>query len=76
MSTVASDSLLWIKRELDETLLRARQALEAYVEDQEDARHIKECHDHLHQVQGTLRIVEVYGAAVEGSVGEDHGVLQ
>jgi chemosensory pili system protein ChpA (sensor histidine kinase/response regulator) len=64
VSTVASDSLLWIKRELDETLLRARQALEAYVEDQDDARHIQECHDHLHQVQGTLRIVEVYGAAM------------
>ena len=64
MNTVASDSLLWIKRELDETLLRARQSLEAFVEDQDDPRPIQECLERLHQVQGTLRIVEVYGAAM------------
>jgi chemosensory pili system protein ChpA (sensor histidine kinase/response regulator) len=64
LNTVASDSLLWIKRELDETLQRSRQSLEAYVEDQEDERPLTECLEHLHQVQGTLRIVEVYGAAM------------
>ena len=64
MNTVASDSLLWIKRELDETLQRSRQSLEAFVEDQEDSRPLTECLEHLHQVQGTLRIVEVYGAAM------------
>ncbi len=64
MSQVASDSLLWIKNELDHTLARARQALEAYVErpDGEDA--LNQCLELLHQVQGTLRIVEVYGAAM------------
>lgn len=64
MTQVASDSLLWIKNELDSTLLRARQALEAYAEHQEDTAAIEACLEFLHQVQGTLRIVEVYGAAM------------
>src|SRR5574337_2072534 len=64
MSQVASDSLLWIKNELDHTLVRARQALETYVEKAEDKEAITQCLELLHQVQGTLRIVEVYGAAM------------
>jgi len=64
MSQVASDSLLWIKNELDHTLTRARQALETYVEREEDREALTQCLELLHQVQGTLRIVEVYGAAM------------
>lgn len=64
MSQAASDSLLWIKNELDHTLVRARQALETYVERPEDAEALGQCLELLHQVQGTLRIVEVYGAAM------------
>ncbi|HSC46842.1 MAG TPA: Hpt domain-containing protein, partial [Gammaproteobacteria bacterium] len=64
MSQVASDSLLWIKNELDHTLVRARQALETYVEHAEDKQALSQCLELLHQVQGTLRIVEVYGAAM------------
>ncbi|MGH8372578.1 MAG: Hpt domain-containing protein [Gammaproteobacteria bacterium] len=64
MSQVASDSLLWIKNELDHTLVRARQALETYVERPEDNEALNQCLELLHQVQGTLRIVEVYGAAM------------
>lgn len=64
MTQVASDSLLWIKSELDNTLVRSRQALEAYVENQEDKAKLQDCLDSLHQVQGTLRMVEVYGAAM------------
>ena len=64
MSQVASDSLLWIKNELDHTLVRARQALETYVEHAEDKEALTQCLELLHQVQGTLRIVEVYGAAM------------
>lgn len=63
MTQLASDSLLWIKAELDNTLQRARHALEAFVEDAKDTESLEECLKHLHQVQGTLRIVEVYGAA-------------
>ncbi|HEV7165947.1 MAG TPA: Hpt domain-containing protein [Gammaproteobacteria bacterium] len=64
MSQVASDSLMWIKNELDHTLVRARQALETYVEKAEDKEALGQCLELLHQVQGTLRIVEVYGAAM------------
>ena len=64
MSQPASDSLLWIKNELDHTLARARQALEAHVEQPGNAEALSQCLDLLHQVQGTLRIVEVYGAAM------------
>lgn len=64
MTQVASDSLLWIKSELDNTLVRSRQALEAYVENQDDKAKLQDCLDSLHQVQGTLRMVEVYGAAM------------
>lgn len=64
MTQVASDSLLWIKTELDNTLVRARQLLEAYVENQDDKAKLEECFQQLHQVQGTLRMVEVYGAAM------------
>lgn len=64
MTQLAADSLLWIKSELDSTLVRARQALEAYVEDSADTAQLEDCLAHLHQVQGTLRIVEVHGAAL------------
>jgi chemosensory pili system protein ChpA (sensor histidine kinase/response regulator) len=64
MSQAASDSLLWIKNELDHTLARARQALEVYVERPDNDAPLEQCLDLLHQVQGTLRIVEVYGAAM------------
>ncbi len=64
MSQPASDSLLWIKNELDHTLARARQALEAHVERPGNAEALDQCLNLLHQVQGTLRIVEVYGAAM------------
>ena len=57
-------TLNWVKQELDETLKQARQALEAYVEDQSDKSQLKYCSTYMHQVQGTLRMVELYGAAM------------
>jgi chemosensory pili system protein ChpA (sensor histidine kinase/response regulator) len=57
-------TLNWVKQELDETIKQARQALEAYVEDQGDKSQLKYCANYLHQVQGTLRMVELYGAAM------------
>ena len=56
-------TLNWVKQELDETLKQARQALEAYVEDPADSSLMRFCATYLHQVQGTLRMVELYGAA-------------
>ncbi|NIR59835.1 MAG: Hpt domain-containing protein, partial [Gammaproteobacteria bacterium] len=58
------DTLRWVKRELDATLGQARQALEAYIEDPGDTTQLGFCATHLHQVHGTLRMVELYGAAM------------
>ena len=57
-------TLTWVKPELDETLRQARQALEAYVEEGEDPAQLKACATFLHQVQGTLRMVELYAPAM------------
>ncbi len=57
-------TLNWVKQELDDTLRQARQALEAYVEDASDPSQLRFCASFLHQVQGTLRMVELYGAAM------------
>ncbi|TLY50989.1 MAG: hybrid sensor histidine kinase/response regulator, partial [Gammaproteobacteria bacterium] len=57
-------TLSWIKSELDATLQQARIALEAYVENPADSAQMRECVNHLHLVHGTLRMVELYGAAM------------
>lgn len=57
-------TLNWVKDELDETLRQARQALDAYSEDPDDASQMRFCATYLHQAQGTLRMVELYGAAL------------
>ena len=57
-------TLSWVKRELDETLGQAREALEAYVDDPADTQLMRDCTRCLHQVHGTLRMVELYGAAM------------
>jgi chemosensory pili system protein ChpA (sensor histidine kinase/response regulator) len=57
-------TLSWVKGELDETLKQARQALEAYVDEPTDASLMRFCATYLHQAQGTLRMVELYGAAM------------
>src|SRR5690348_4359518 len=56
-------TLGWVKPQIDELLSETRQALEAYAEDPEDARLMQSCVGLLHQVLGTLRMVELYGAA-------------
>ena len=57
-------TLNWVKQELEDTLKQARQSLESYVEDPQDASLMRFCASYLHQVQGTLRMVELYGAAM------------
>ncbi|MFA6987158.1 MAG: Hpt domain-containing protein, partial [Arenimonas sp.] len=57
-------TLTWVKPELDETLRQARNALQNYVEEGESPAELRTCADLLHQVQGTLRMVELYGAAM------------
>uniref|UniRef100_UPI002620A1A9 Hpt domain-containing protein n=1 Tax=Dokdonella sp. TaxID=2291710 RepID=UPI002620A1A9 len=57
-------TLNWIKPALDATMTHAREALEQYVESPDDLAPMRECVALLHQVQGTLRMVELYGAAM------------
>ena len=57
-------TLQWVKPELDETLSIAREALESYVDNPAKRDYMRTCTDHLHQVHGTLQMVELYGAAM------------
>jgi chemosensory pili system protein ChpA (sensor histidine kinase/response regulator) len=57
-------TLQWVKPELDETLSIAREALESYVDNPAKRDFMRTCADHLHQVHGTLKMVELYGAAM------------
>ncbi len=57
-------ALDWVKGEIEETLKQSRQALEAYVENTEDDAQMRFCLAYLHQVFGTLQMVEFYGAAL------------
>ncbi|TKD36272.1 Hpt domain-containing protein [Azotobacter chroococcum] len=57
-------ALEWVKGEIAETLKQARHALEAFVESPQDLSRIRFCLAYIHQVQGTLQMVEFYGAAL------------
>ena len=57
-------TLQWVKPELDETLAAARDALESYVDNPGNRDAMRSCADSLHQVHGTLQMVELYGAAM------------
>ncbi|KRD30146.1 hypothetical protein ASE35_18695 [Lysobacter sp. Root916] len=61
---IDTTTLGWIKPELDETLRQARQEIEAYAEDPTDTSRMRFCASHLHQVHGTLRMVELYAPAM------------
>ncbi|HEX4619367.1 MAG TPA: Hpt domain-containing protein, partial [Steroidobacteraceae bacterium] len=45
-------------------LTEARSAIEAYVEQPDNAQLLVRCAQELHQVQGVLRVLEIYGAAL------------
>ena len=57
-------ALEWVKGEIAETLKQARQALEAFVENPQDGTRLRFCQTYVHQVLGTLQMVEFYGAAL------------
>ena len=57
-------TLQWVRPELEQTLSDARESLEAYVGNPMDAGAMRVCADCLHQVQGTLRMVELPGPAM------------
>lgn len=57
-------ALDWVKGEIKQTLSQAQIALEAFVENKNDTPQITFCLNHIHQVHGTLQMVEFYGAAL------------
>ncbi|MFL0800215.1 MAG: Hpt domain-containing protein [Agarilytica sp.] len=57
-------ALDWVVDEISDTLKEARQSLEAYVEDPKDSTRIRFCLTHIHQVHGSLQMVEFHGAAL------------
>ncbi len=52
-------ALGWVKPEIDETLRQARIDIEGYAEAPAEAERMRSCAAHLHQVQGTLRMLEL-----------------
>ena len=61
---IGHTALGWIKPEIDETLRQARMEIEAFAEDPSDSSRMRFCASYLHQVQGTLRMVELYAPAM------------
>ncbi len=57
-------TLKWVKDEIQESLNQTRQALETFVENPGDATQMRFCATYLHQVYGTLQMVEIYGGAL------------
>ena len=64
MSEVSTQTLHVVARELNAELNEARAALETFGEQQDDPQRLERCAQHLHNAQGALRLVEVYGAAL------------
>jgi chemosensory pili system protein ChpA (sensor histidine kinase/response regulator) len=56
---IDTTTLGWIKPELDETLRQARQEIEAFLEDSGDTARMRACATLLHQVRGTLQMIEL-----------------
>ncbi|WP_148864634.1 Hpt domain-containing protein [Marinobacter fonticola] len=59
-----SIALDWVRGEIQDTLRQGQQALEAFVENRDDTARLRFCLNYLHQVHGTLQMVELYGAAL------------
>ncbi|WP_298451957.1 Hpt domain-containing protein [uncultured Marinobacter sp.] len=57
-------ALDWVRGEIQDTLTQGQHALEAYVENRDDTARLRFCLNYLHQVHGTLQMVELYGAAL------------
>jgi chemosensory pili system protein ChpA (sensor histidine kinase/response regulator) len=64
MSEVASQTLELVGHELAHTLGEARAAIESYLEQPDNVTLLERCKHELHQAQGVLRMLEIYGAAL------------
>ena len=57
-------ALEWVAGEITETLAQATTALNDYLENRDDATKLRFCLTYIHQVYGTLKMVEFAGAAL------------
>ncbi|KPY39541.1 Hpt domain-containing protein [Pseudomonas syringae] len=57
-------ALEWLKGEIAETLRQARNELDAFIEDLANSAAMAECLNLVHQVHGSLQMIEFYGAAL------------
>jgi chemosensory pili system protein ChpA (sensor histidine kinase/response regulator) len=64
MAEPIAQPLVWVSQELATTLSEARIALEDFAERPEHSARLADCAELIHQAQGALRIVEVYGASL------------
>ncbi len=60
---IDTSTLGWVKSEIEETLKQARLALESYAENPAESTRLRFGITYLHQVYGTLQMVELDGAA-------------
>jgi chemosensory pili system protein ChpA (sensor histidine kinase/response regulator) len=64
MTELATQTLQTVAREIGVSLNEGRVALEAHVEKPGSIEMLERCRTELHQVQGVLRVLEIYGAAL------------
>src|SRR6202142_622185 len=64
MTELAPQTLHPAAREISAALADGRAALEAHVEQPGNVELLERCRHELHQVQGVLRLLEIYGAAL------------
>ncbi|HLK71800.1 MAG TPA: Hpt domain-containing protein, partial [Steroidobacteraceae bacterium] len=64
MTDLATQTLHTVAREITVALAEGRTALETHVEQPQNMALLERCRDGLHQVQGVLRMMEIYGAAL------------
>ncbi|MDR6924412.1 Hpt domain-containing protein [Pseudomonas sp. BE134] len=57
-------ALEWVKGEIAETLKQAHQAIETLLDDPQALYALSDCLAYIHQVHGSLQMVEFYGAAL------------
>ncbi|MFN3703880.1 Hpt domain-containing protein [Thermomonas sp.] len=70
-------ALGWVKPEIDEALRQARIELEAFAEASGETASMTTCMGHLHQVQGTLQMLELQAPAmVAGEMEQLAGALR
>ncbi len=60
-------ALGWVKPEIDETLRQARIDVEAFADAPDDTSPMQSCREHLHQIHGTLRMLELSTPAMVAS---------